>query len=321
LNRKKGSVKRKNALLVAVIFTVAFPLVGASASEGIPSDQLARDKETLRTLLPKETESAGWKGASSPEFFEPENLWEYINGQAEVYLDYGLKLVLTTDYTSLDSSSSMAVEIYQMQSPDHAFGIYAAERSPDDNFINMGVQGYLAEDVLNFWKGHYYVKLTSFQRSSDTKEILMRLAAVIANKIEGSYSEPELFACFPEKNRVKLSERFIPKNFLGQRFLKNGYQVEYKNGGSSYQVFLVNNASRQEAEEAFGKYQNFLESQNRKIFPVRKDDYQLICTKGEKGKLIFQYGSFVGGVLNSEDLSEAERIVAEIVHKLRNRSQ
>jgi hypothetical protein len=311
-------MKGKIGLLVAIIFTVAMPLTDALGSEDILSDQLARDRETLRTLLPKDTEGVGWKSASAPEFFKPETLWEYINGQAEVYLDYGFKLVVTADYTSMDGSRSMVIEIYQMRSPNHAFGIYAAERSPSEDFIEIGVQGYLEENVLNFWKGPYYIKLASFQGSSDTKEILVKVAAVIAKKIKGSYSEPELFACFPVKNRVKMSERFIPKNFLGQPFLRNGYRVEYENRGGRYQVFLVKNGSREEAQEAFGRYQGFLKSQYEKISPVRESDYELIFTKGEKGKAIFQYGPFVGGVLNSEDLSEAERIIAEIVHKLRN---
>jgi hypothetical protein len=311
----------KIALFVAIVFIVAIPLAHTLGSEGISSDELDRDKETLRTLLPENKEDVTWKSASGPEFFEPENLWKYINGQAEVYLDYGFKLLVTTDYTSMDGSSSIVIEIYQMQNPNHAFGIYAAERSPSDNFIKIGVQGYLEETVLNFWKGSYYIKLSSFQRSPNTKEILMKLAAVIAKKIKGSYSEPELFACFPEKNRVKMSERFIPKNFLGQPFLKNGYRVEYKNRGSRYQVFLVKNGSLEEAEEAFGRYQRFFKSQDEKMSPVREKDYELIFTRGEKGKLIFHYGPFVGGVLNSEDLSEAERIIAEIVHKLRNRNE
>jgi hypothetical protein len=312
-------MKRKKAILGAIVITLAIPLASALGSEGVSRDELARDKEILRTLLPKGAESGGWKAVSSPKFFSPQNLWEYINGQAEMYLDYGFKLLVTAEYTSIDGSRFMTIDIFQMQSPNHAFGIYAAERSPHDSFIKMGGQGYLAENILNFWKGLYYVKLTSFQVSSDTKEILMVLAGVIANKIKGSYSEPELFDYFPGKNKVKMSERFIPKNFLGLSFLKDVYLLEYKNGGSSYQVFLVKNCSSEEAEEAFGKYQSFLKSQNEKISASKKDDYQLIFTEKEEGKAIFQYGFFMGGILNSEDLSEAGRIIEEILHKLRSR--
>jgi len=310
-------MKKKNSFLVAVIFFMGIPLINLVGSDAVSQDELTRDKDLLRALLPKDADSPGWQAVSSPQFFEPQNLWEYINGQAEMYIDYGFQLVVTVEYRSMDGARSMAVEIFQMKNSDHAFGIYAAERSTDDRPINMGAKGYLGENVLNFWKGHYYVKLTSFQVSSDTKEILMTLASVIAAKIKGTFSEPELFACFPAKNRVQMSERFIPKNFLGQSFLENGYRVEYENGGSSYEVFLVKNASREKAEQAFSKYEDFLKSQNEKMSSSKKDDCQVVFGEREKGKAIFQYGPFVGGVLNRGDLSEAARIIEEIIQKLK----
>lgn len=310
-------VNKKTPFLFTITFIIMITLVDAPGSEGMPSHELARDKQNLIALLPKETEVAGWKTTSKPEFFEPETLWKYINGQAEMYLDYGFKLLVTMDYKSINGSSPVTIEIYRMESPDHSFGIYAAERSPDDHFIKIGIEGYLGEGVLNFWKGIYYVKLGSFKASPVTKEILQKFAEIIANKIRGSYSEPELFACFPQENRVKMSERFIPKNFLGQPFLKNGYRVEYKKGESSYQLFLAKNSSREEAEEAFGKYEKFLKSQNLKMSSARKGDYQLISTEGE---VIFQYGSIVGGIIDSGSVSERDRIIEEMVHRLRNRN-
>ena len=252
----------KTSLPVLIIFISATILINVPGREGISFDQLAGDKETLGVLLPKEVGMGGQRDPSSPEFFDAENLWRYINGQAEMYLDYGFELLATSNYTYTDSSGFMTIEIYQMKGPNHAFGIYAAERSPNDKFINMGVQGYLEANVLNFWKGPYYVKLSSSQSPSNAKKTLMKVASVIADKIMGSYSEPELFAYFPEKDKITMSERFIPDNFLGQAFLKNGYRVSYRNGGISYQVFLVKYASREQAEEAFWKYQNFFKSQN-----------------------------------------------------------
>ena len=114
-----------------------------------------------------------------------------------------------------------------------------------------------------------------------------------------------------------MSERFVPNNFLGQAFLKNGYRVDYKKGGRTYQAFLVKNSSCEEAEEALGKYQNFLKSQNKEISRLKKGDYQLFSTKGEKGEIMFQYGLFLGGVFDSENLPESVRIIEEIVDNLK----
>jgi len=312
------SMKRKNAIFIAIILALTASFSNAQTLEKSSQKEGTEYKKILRALLPQKTEIKGWRVTSGPQFFEPQNLWEYINGQAEMYLDYGFELVATAEYGTSDGIRSMTIEIYQMKSPKHAFAIYAAERSPQDSFIKMGVQGYFSENVLNFWKGLYYVKLTSFQTSSETKENLMKLAVVIDNKIGGSYSEPELFACFPEDNKVKMSERFIPKNFLGLSFLKGGYRVEYERGEISYQVFLIKNGSNDVAKGVFSKYQDFLKSQHENVSHLKKSGYQLIFTKKEKVEVIFQYGSFVGGVMNSGDLSEAEGIIEEIVRKLKS---
>jgi hypothetical protein len=310
-------MKRRNTVFAAIFFVLTISFADAQRVEEGSQKEIIDYRKTLWTLLPKSKEIAGLKFTSGPDFFEPQNLWEYINGEAVLYFDYGFELLATAEYMKLDASTSMSVEIYQMQSPIHAFGIYAAERSPKDIIIKIGVQGYLNQNILNFWKGPYYIKLSSFQTSPETKEILMKTAAFIDNKIKGSFSEPELFTCFPENNRVNLSERFIPKNFLGLSFLKGGYRVEYAIEGNRWQVFLVNNASHDIAKEVFRRYEDFLKTQHEIISHSTKCDYQLIFTKTEQVEAIFQYGPFVGGVLNGADLSEAERSIEQIVQNLK----
>ena len=313
-------MKREIILLFSIAVTILIPWSNSLFSEAGPTVGIAQDKEALRAILPQQAEVPGWESPSQPRLFEPGNLWEYINGQAELYIQYGFRLVVTSDYISTENSSSLTIEIYLMESPNHAFGIYAAERSPDDHFIEVGVQGYIAENILNFWKGPYYVKITSPQSSPTIKEALLKFSRVIADKIAGNYSEPELFACFPQNNKIKMSERYIPQNFLGHGFLKNGYLVDYQREGKRYQMFLVANSSPDEAEAVFGKYQNFLQSENEIISHERKPDYQKIRARNSKKVVIFQYSSMVGGVLNIEDFSQGDEIVDEILVKLRNRS-
>ena len=314
-------MKRELILLFSIALAIFTPLSGMLAAEADRTGETAQSKKALRALLPTEEEIAGWESSSPPRFFEPDNLWEYINGQAELYLGYGFQLVVTSDYTSQEDSSSLIVDIYLMESPRHAFGIYAAERTPEDNFIDIGVQGYVGGNILNFWKGPYYVKLTCFQSYPSAEEVLIKFSRAIADKIPGSYSEPELFACFPEKNRVRMSERYIPKNFLGHGFLKNGYRVDYHHEGIRYQVFLVENSSPQEAEEAFSKYLNFLKTEGEIISHEKKSDYQKIRTKNRKKVVIFQYGSILGGVLNFGDSADEDKIIEEILTTLRGRNR
>ena len=318
MNPGRWSSKGKKGLWVALILVLSAPLLHLPGSGLFSAEPPAKEKELLETLLPKEPEVKGLKGISQPEFYVPENLFDYMDGQAEAYLAYGFRILVAREYAAGEGSPPVIVEIYRMESPLHAFGIYAAERSADDQFIRIGVQGYMGDSALGFWKGPYYVRVISLKTSTATKDVLAKIGTVISDKIEGSYSEPELFSAFPENNRVKMSERFIPKNFLGQTFLKNGYRVDYERGGKTCQIFLLKETSPEEAHRAFQGYQAFLQSQGEKVSLLKKKDYPIAFAKGEVGKTLFQYGPFFGGILQSEDSSEAVRIIEEMVQRLKH---
>ena len=42
---------------------------------------------------------------------------------------------------------------------EDAFGMYAAERAPGYNFLDIGIEAYRNEGILNFLQDRYYVKL------------------------------------------------------------------------------------------------------------------------------------------------------------------
>jgi hypothetical protein len=303
-----------STILTSAALFACFPTTAASQD-----NDLSPDQQTLRALLPDEGKLSDLEEASSPAFYIPANLWEYINGQSELYLQYGFRQVITADFDHRPSSTSLAAEIYQMLSPHHAFGIYAAERSPDDDYVKVGVQGYSGSNILNFWKGPYYIKLTAYKSSPEVRKLLLEVARIIEGNITGKYSEPDLFTCFPGKYRVGMSERFIPKNFMGHSFLENGYRVDYEKEGQRYQVVLAENSTSKEAVEAFGKYQDFLESQSEVVTYERGPDYQMIKVGDGKGKVMFQYGIFVGGILGLKDRPGGERLVGEVIVCLKGR--
>lgn len=165
------------------------------------------------------------------------------------------------------------------------------------------------------------MKIFSSRMSEGTWGLIERLGSAIAGKIQGTYTEPELLSVFPEEHRVRMSERFIPKDFLGQPFLKNGYRVDYEEGGRGYQVFLVQEDSREEAERVFDLYQDFLRIEQVKISLSMQGGFRRACVEGEKRKALFQYGRFFGGILNGRDVSEDGRIIELVVTRLKGFSR
>ncbi|MEW6668640.1 MAG: DUF6599 family protein [Thermodesulfobacteriota bacterium] len=309
---------RKWHPLFWIWFLLWASLLSAPASPSLASFKEASEEEknALRALLPGEEEIPGLKARSGVEFYVPQNLFDYMNGQAEMYLDYGFRLLLTREYAARDGSP-ITVEIFRMAGPAEAFGIYAAERTMEDRDFQVGVEGFQGDNVLAFWKGPYYVKILCAKASPAAAALLQKTGAAAADKIRGDYSRPGLFSFFPEEFRVRRSERLIPRNFLGQPYLKNGCRVDYEKQGRGYQIFLLQEGSQEEIQKSFQRYQDFLRSQGDRITGLTQDPYPLVRAEGEKAKALFRYGTFWGGILDAWDFQEAEGIIQEMVGRIK----
>ncbi|MDR0843065.1 MAG: hypothetical protein LBP68_06575, partial [Acidobacteriota bacterium] len=158
-----------------------------------PAAALSAEDEALKALLPESEEVAGWSRGEEVRFFDPDGLYEYINGAAENFLIYGFEKVVTAEYVNPGQTSDVTVEIYQMKDPRNTFGVYASERSPDSAFKSIGAEGYVGSTVLNFWAGKYYIKMTVFDENEALQQEMEKLAGVISQKIgdTGSLSLPE----------------------------------------------------------------------------------------------------------------------------------
>lgn len=308
---------RSPSVLLAVLLT--FLVSGLPPVQAQPPDPGAEQKEALIELLPKKTEVPELKGRSVPEFYEPQTLFDYIDGQAETYLDYGFRLLITREYAA--KGATLTVEVYRMESPDHAFGIYAAERSPEDTDVAIGVQGFLGANVLGFWQGPYYCKILFHPISPELEPVLRETGRLMADKIGGSYSVPGLFSVFPTRFRVKGSERFIPRNFLGQKYLNNGYRVDFDKGGRGFQAFLLEAGSEEEARQSCLRFQEFLRTEGGSVSPFRNGEVDMVWVRGESDKFLFRYGSFWGGVLDEKDPRVAEQTIQAMVGKLKEKGR
>jgi hypothetical protein len=296
------------AAIVALVFQIG-------CRESHPTKGVVEEPHAVSALLPASGDLAGWVRLSEPEFFGPSDLWEYIDGQADFYLDYGFRRVDTAEYSSGEGARSLVAEIYRMSTPDEAFGIYAAERTPEERRVEVGVEGYVGSNVVNFWKGPYYVKLTSFSAAPEIESALLDFARVIATRIEGEYEVPPLFAVFPAKHRVESSERYIPRNFLGQPYLSRGYRADYEIDGRRCQLVLVENDSPDLAVAALDRYARFLESQGYSVIRTDWSGHGVVTAQGDRSTLLYQSGSLVGGVVGIDDPVLGEEIARDLLSR------
>ncbi|MBW2324757.1 MAG: hypothetical protein JRF41_14850 [Deltaproteobacteria bacterium] len=124
----------------------------------------------------------GWKAVGGVKRFKPENLYEIINGAAELYLAYDVRdmifisfekdtdsaffidlsiydvrdMIFISFEKDTDSAFFIDLSIYDMGSPANAFGVFSVGRSSGDPSLNFGREGYYQNGSYYIWKGRYY---------------------------------------------------------------------------------------------------------------------------------------------------------------------
>jgi hypothetical protein len=284
-------VIKKTMFMLGVTLLVASIACGSGAG--------ARDpQESVAELFP---DIEGWEKDGPPALYTPETLFDYIDGGADLYLAYAFEELASQSYDS-GEDKSITIDIYRHGTPADGFGIYSQEKSSESDFLPIGAQGYHDKGVLNFFKGRYYVKMMAFGMGDGEIHVLMSLAETIAGKLDGEAAVPTLVHCFPEKNKIANSERYIAKDFLGHSFLHSAFVVDYRLGegdrGAKCQAFIIEAADEAGAQAMIKKYLEHAEGgaagvgDNKGIFRLVDPYYRSSGTLNLKSQGRYIWGLF-----------------------------
>jgi len=300
-------------LAAVILMMMAF----AACSGGDPSGDDHGPATATAFSLPADGEMPGWSLVTEPEYYEADNLWEYINGQADFFIDYGFVRVDTAEYRNDQESNSVVLEVYRMGRPQEAFGIFAAERTPDDRPLDVGAMAYLGANVLGFWQAELYVKLTSFDEGPAVEQLLIGLAEKISSRLPNQGHELETLLLFPEDGRVGASERFIPRNFLGQPYLSDAYRVGYTFDGQKIQLFVVDTGSPKEAQSHFKRLEDFYRARDQtKVILETTEDPPMLIVDGPSKIVVFQLDHRLGGAIGLQSLDAGRAAAAALAEKM-----
>ena len=240
-----------------LLLILALPALLIGQEEGgegmAPTVIPAAAKERLARLLPDPSE-VGAAQTGEQKFFSSD-LYQYTDGGADVYLDYGLVAMVHQEYKS--SSTDLTLDIYNMGAPSNAFGIYAAESSPDYHFLPIGAEGYGTNEILNFFQDEFYVKLSAFSDKEKTGPVLERFAQVVSRKIGPSAPMPDFLSLFPAQHLVAHSCKFAKKSPLGHDFLAPAILATYAWGEKQTSLIISKAPDSKGAEKKVGQLRDY----------------------------------------------------------------
>ena len=181
----------------------------------------------------------GWTLVDQEYRYGRDNLWEYINGAAELFLTYRFRELIVADFEQ--GEAAITVSVYDMSGPLDAFGVFETEK-PDkaEVLADDGAAAVLQAPYQGLmFKDRFYVKVEA-GGGDVSAESLGGAMKEVAEGLPGEAGLPPQLAVLPEEGRVPGSVAFAGGNFLGFEDLRSCLYADYKVGdGDDYRLFVM----------------------------------------------------------------------------------
>ncbi len=188
----------------------------------------------------------GWTQQGQVRSFRPDNLFEYMNGNAEGYLIYEFREM--TGVTCQSGEDTILIDVSEMATPELAYGIFSANRHPQFEVVKIGAAGQVMPRRATFVKGSYYVELAA-NPAKDHRAALEAFARRLAERLPGPDESPAALTWFPKEGLEESSVRLVPQSVLGLRLLRRGYVASYDFG----RAFVVSEGTPEAAAAVLSK--------------------------------------------------------------------
>ena len=140
------------------------------------------------------------------------SLFGYMNGGAELFLEYGCSAAWISELQF--NGSEFKIELYKMNSPEEAFGIYSVSRFQCLSSPPLSPYTCLTSYQLQFCKGPYYVNIINNSGNKSDSLASIEIGKAIAAKITEAPANIGLFV--PGKSSEAINrDALLVKGELG----------------------------------------------------------------------------------------------------------
>jgi len=275
-----------------------------SALVGISCEQ---PKAGLDQLFPGAGFTKGWSWQGKPKHFLPNNLYEYIDGEAELYLSYNFKeLASLTYFWGAPEDTFFTVDIYDMGTSENAFGLYSSYRYPGYQYEKIGTEAFVSDFGLKCLKGQYVIEIKSSDESEKCRQAIRTVVVQIVDRITAPPVFPSVVSFLPESNQVPQTLRYYAKEMLNQAFLPQGVEAKYKLGNEEATGFTILFSDAASAEEGLKKLRTFYQESSGQFLTTALPQPIVFAVKTQYHGITIL--SVHGNVLNGvQDLSSPEK--------------
>jgi len=158
-----------------------------------------------RVLPPAADFAPGW-GLGDKIVFEGGGLFDFIDGGAEIFLEFGFKRVLVQRYVK--AGDELTLEAYEMADADAALGIYLMKCGVEAPVAGIPARNTGDPAQLTILKGRYFLHVNSFGPGADLLPEMVGLAGRALDAIPDERPGRDLDR-LPAEGQVPGSARLI----------------------------------------------------------------------------------------------------------------
>ena len=227
--------KLSGLMILAIFLTIAAELTMASSLE------------KLFSVLPAELD--GWKKADAPETYTKSNLYDYIDGGAELYISYNFQSLLAVRYKG-QGEDEIVIDIFDMGNSANAFGVFSHGRESEDGLVGQGSE--YNSGLLTFWKDRYYVSIMAYPETEQKKQTVLDLGRRLAGAVPTEGALPPVLALLPQANLIPESVRYFHhyiwlnshffisnENILGIDDQTQAVLAKYREGEATFHLLIA----------------------------------------------------------------------------------
>jgi hypothetical protein len=200
--RERGSGR------IAVLSAVAAFLVCAIAatSAAACSPPAARQAVPGTPAIPAAAFAPGWAVSGALRTFTGQDLFNQIDGGAELFLEFGFAQLRLQAYAR--DKAELTLGAYEMESAAAALGVYLMKMGRETPFPEIAARNSGEEAQITIVKGRYFVQVDNLGDVPASKAEAAALANAFLAGVSAETAQTPLDA-LPAKGKVPGSERLI----------------------------------------------------------------------------------------------------------------
>ncbi len=251
--------------------------------------------------------------------YNRKNVFELINGQAELYLSAGFKRLLYQRMAKEEDPEFWIEQfVYDMGSVRNAFAVFSMQRREDGKPLKLASFAYDLDTSLYLAHGPYYLEIIASRDTDEASDLMRSMAEDFIRQNEVEVEPITALSLFPRANLVEKSFTLIPSNVFGTEALNQIYTARYKLGATEVTAFLSPRKSRKSAKEQALKYYKFLKDFGAKDLDLEAQigGARLVDIL-DAYELIFTVGHYLAGIHEATIKEQAVKLGALIAKRLK----